>query len=328
MHSWTRTAWPVRARRQRLSADGPMGSPVPAQMWNGVSPVPAQMRAGTSPVPAQMWKGVPSPGTDVERGEPSPGTDVERGEPSPGADVERGELSPGADVEKGELSPGADVERGELSPGADVEGDEPSPGADVERDEPSPGADVERGEPSTGADVERGEPSPGAGVEGMSPVLAQMWIDLTRLVPAQMCLWKDWAHPPPTSATGLGSPLPTSAPGLDGLTPANICAGTSWPHPRPHLRRDWAHPCHICTATGLTPPTSAPGLGVPAESCPTVHRGLTPRSAASSERLASSAGSAADRSTCSTPIWHVTAGSVARCTELQHGAPRCSGAAP
>jgi hypothetical protein len=37
----------------------------------------------------------------------------------------------------------------------------------------------------------------------------------------------------------------TSAPGL----------GSSLPH----LRRDWAHPCHICAGTGLTPPTSAPG---------------------------------------------------------------------
>jgi hypothetical protein len=41
----------------------------------------------------------------------------------------------------------------------------------------------------------------------------------------------------PTSALGLGSPLP-------------------------HLRRDWAHPCHICAGTGLTPATSAPGLGL------------------------------------------------------------------
>jgi hypothetical protein len=24
--------------------------------------------------------------------------------------------------------------------------------------------------------------------------------------------------------------------------------------------RDWAHPAHICTGTGLSPPTSAPGL--------------------------------------------------------------------
>jgi len=31
----------------------------------------------------------------------------------------------------------------------------------------------------------------------------------------------------------------------------------------PHLRRDWAHPRHIRTGTGLTPATSAPGLGSP-----------------------------------------------------------------
>ena len=38
----------------------------------------------------------------------------------------------------------------------------------------------------------------------------------------------------------------TSAPGLGS--------------PRPHLHRDWAHPCHICTRTGPAPATSAPGL--------------------------------------------------------------------
>jgi hypothetical protein len=31
--------------------------------------------------------------------------------------------------------------------------------------------------------------------------------------------------------------------------------------PRPHLRRDWAHPAHICAGTGLAPLTSALGLG-------------------------------------------------------------------
>jgi hypothetical protein len=40
---------------------------------------------------------------------------------------------------------------------------------------------------------------------------------------------------PPTPALRLGSPLP-------------------------HLQRNLAHPCHICAGTGLTPPTSAPGL--------------------------------------------------------------------
>jgi hypothetical protein len=50
--------------------------------------------------------------------------------------------------------------------------------------------------------------------------------------------WRKVRSPPPTSAPGLGSPLP-------------------------HLRPDRAHPCHICARTGLTPPTSAPGLGSP-----------------------------------------------------------------
>jgi hypothetical protein len=46
-----------------------------------------------------------------------------------------------------------------------------------------------------------------------------------------------WARPS-TSTIGLGSPLP-------------------------HLLRDWAHPCHICSRTRLDPTTSAPGLGSP-----------------------------------------------------------------
>jgi hypothetical protein len=49
---------------------------------------------------------------------------------------------------------------------------------------------------------------------------------------------------------GAGAPccaLPHLAPGLGS--------------PLPHLHRDWAHPCHICTGTGLTPATSAPALG-------------------------------------------------------------------
>ena len=38
--------------------------------------------------------------------------------------------------------------------------------------------------------------------------------------------------------------------------------------PRPHLRRDWAHPAHICAGTGLARAVSAPGLGTPATSAP------------------------------------------------------------
>jgi hypothetical protein len=55
---------------------------------------------------------------------------------------------------------------------------------------------------------------------------------------------RDWGSPPPTSASELGSP-------------------------RPHLHRDWDHPCRICTGTGLAPATSAPGLGSP---LPHLHR--------------------------------------------------------
>ena len=52
-----------------------------------------------------------------------------------------------------------------------------------------------------------------------------------------------------------------------GLTPATSAPGLG--PPRPHLHRDWAHPCHICIRTGLTPATSAPGLGPP---LPHLHR--------------------------------------------------------
>jgi hypothetical protein len=35
-----------------------------------------------------------------------------------------------------------------------------------------------------------------------------------------------------------------------------------WAQLPPRLHRDWAHPCHICTGTGRTAATSAPGLRV------------------------------------------------------------------
>jgi hypothetical protein len=60
---------------------------------------------------------------------------------------------------------------------------------------------------------------------------------------------------------------------------AQICTRTGarpCPHlhrdrgsPLPHLHRDRTHPCHICTGTGLTPATSAPGSGSP---LPHLHR--------------------------------------------------------
>jgi hypothetical protein len=47
-----------------------------------------------------------------------------------------------------------------------------------------------------------------------------------------------------------GSPLPTSAPGLNRLTPANVCAAIAGPTP-----------AHVCAGTerARPPPTSAPG---------------------------------------------------------------------
>jgi hypothetical protein len=44
-----------------------------------------------------------------------------------------------------------------------------------------------------------------------------------------------------------------------GLTPATSASGLG--PTRPHLHQDWVHASHICTRTGSTPPTSAPGLG-------------------------------------------------------------------
>ena len=32
---------------------------------------------------------------------------------------------------------------------------------------------------------------------------------------------------------------------------AGMCAAAAAPAPLPHLRRDWAHPCHICAGIGL-----------------------------------------------------------------------------
>ena len=60
------------------------------------------------------------------------------------------------------------------------------------------------------------------------------------------------------------------------LSAVTACNGTGFASARsaPHLRRDWARPCHICAGTaltpchicagtGLAPATSAPGLGSP-----------------------------------------------------------------
>ena len=46
-----------------------------------------------------------------------------------------------------------------------------------------------------------------------------------------------------------------------GLAPPTSAPGLG--SPLPHLHRDWARPAHICTGTVPTPPTSAPRLGSP-----------------------------------------------------------------
>ena len=88
--------------------------------------------------------------------------------------------------------------------------------------------------------------------------------------------------PPParvsaTISAGYEPPMPppiayARAAAADGLaeseapsevTAAHVCAGSAcWANPsRPHLHRDRAHGRHICTGTGRTAATSAPGPG-------------------------------------------------------------------
>ena len=84
--------------------------------------------------------------------------------------------------------------------------------------------------------------------------------------------WTRTGLTPPTSAPGLGSRLATSAPGLGS--------------PRPHLHRDWAHPSHICTGTGLTPAHICTGTGLtPAHICTGTTGSRTSRSNALAHTL-------------------------------------------
>ena len=47
--------------------------------------------------------------------------------------------------------------------------------------------------------------------------------------------------------------------------PAPAASAPGLGSPPPHLHRDWARPRHICAGTGLTTPTSAPGLQLRSE---------------------------------------------------------------
>ena len=92
-----------------------------------------------------------------------------------------------------------------------------------------------------------------------------------------------WRMQPPLGPGWAGRALPRTASGTASLrsrrptsstTTAACAAGlarckhaTSAPglgSPTPHRHRDWAHPRHIGTGTGLNHATSAPGLGSPA----------------------------------------------------------------
>jgi hypothetical protein len=81
-------------------------------------------------------------------------------------------------------------------------------------------------------------------------------------------LRREWAHPPVDVMSfaasgrhalllvGLGGRLHA---GGSGLAPPTSAPGLG--SPLPHLHRDWAHPCHICAGTGLTPAHICAGIG-------------------------------------------------------------------
>ena len=78
--------------------------------------------------------------------------------------------------------------------------------------------------------------------------------------------------PTATPAPGLGAPLPHLH--RDLAHPCHICTGTGLTLP-PHLHRDWARRCHICVGTGLTPCHICVGTGLtPDPMC--AGTGLTP----------------------------------------------------
>ena len=58
---------------------------------------------------------------------------------------------------------------------------------------------------------------------------------------------REWAAPPATASPGLRSPPP-------------------------HMHRDWAQRCHVCTGTGFAAATSALGLGSPLPHLECAHR--------------------------------------------------------
>ena len=103
-------------------------------------------------------------------------------------------------------------------------------------------------------------------------------------------LHPDWAHPRPHLHAGRDW-VPERKARRFPPRQRQAAQGTeercnARPHTRPRgnaaggtpgVRRDWAHPCLICTGTGLAPATSAPELGSP---LPHLHRDCARKHAA------------------------------------------------
>ena len=134
----------------------------------------------------------------------------------------------------------------------------------------------------------RGEPSPSADVGGVSRVPVQVLGN--HLLPALPCRLGHPAEPRRCRAA-FSLTMRSARPG--GSRGLARCVSADWPQcnacgvwtapvgqqrpasrtcgepadasglgsPPPHLRRDWAHPCHICAGTGLTPCHVCTGTG-------------------------------------------------------------------
>jgi hypothetical protein len=110
---------------------------------------------------------------------------------------------------------------------------------------------------------------------------------------ARICTGTDWAHPRP-HLHGDHVQVVVVMRDRPGGCARHICVetgrnpATSAPGlalALPHLRRDWAHPCHMRTRAGLTPATSTwVGLGSPQATC--TRTGLTSPTSARGLRLA------------------------------------------
>ena len=97
-----------------------------------------------------------------------------------------------------------------------------------------------------------------------------------------------------------------------GRSPRAATSASGPGPPPPHLRRDWAHPDHICAGTGLTPATSAPGLG-------------SPRPHLRRDSAAAAAVCGLQSCLVSFPTFtRLTLGRLASAMEVRAAAPRCT----